>query len=175
MNPDTNPYAPGAGTLPPELAGRDELLARAATALNRFRDGLATRSLLLVGLRGVGKTVLLNRIAKDAESRGFITVVVEAPEKRSLPALLIPPLRSALLRLDRVAAAGAMATNLAAKAMRILGAFTKATKVKYQDIELSIDLGTEVGSADSGDFEHDLIELLLAIGNAAREDRKSVV
>src|ERR1700688_4308027 len=102
MNPRTNPYAPGAGTPPPELAGRDELIDRAAIALDRIRAGRPARSLILYGLRGVGKTVLLNRIHRDAEARGFYSVRIEAPEERSLPGLLIPVLRSTLIRLSRV-------------------------------------------------------------------------
>src|SRR5262249_61493662 len=109
MDPRTNPYAPGAGTPPPELAGRDEIIERAEIALDRFRSGLAARSLLMVGLRGVGKTVLLTRIAQQTEARGLVAVSLEAPERRSLPALLIPPVRSALLKLDRIAAAGGLA------------------------------------------------------------------
>jgi AAA ATPase domain len=100
MDPRKNPYAPGAGTPPPELAGRDELIERAAIALDRIRVGRAARSLIMHGLRGVGKTVLLNRIETEAEARGLATVRVEAPEERSLPALLIPVLRVALLHLD---------------------------------------------------------------------------
>ena len=171
MNPRTNPYAPGAGTLPPELAGRDDIIEKAAIALDRFREGLPARSLLLVGLRGVGKTVLLTRIAQDSEARGFVVVNVEAPEKRSLPALLIPPLRAALLRLDRMAAAG----NLAKKALRALGGFVGAMKLKYQDIEFGVDLGDEPGIADSGDLEHDLIDIFLEVGRAAKEKKTAVV
>jgi Cdc6-like AAA superfamily ATPase len=78
MDPRTNPYSPGAGTQPPELAGRDEIIAKASIALDRFRAGLPARSLLLVGLRGVGKTVLLTRIAQESEARGFVVVNVEA-------------------------------------------------------------------------------------------------
>ena len=151
MNPRTNPYAPGAGTQPPELAGRDDIIERAEIALDRFREGRAARSLLMVGLRGVGKTVLLIRIAQKIEARGFVVVSIEAPEKRSLPALLIPSLRTALLKLDRIAAAG----DLAKKALRALGGFVKAMKVKFQDVEFGVDLGTEPGIADSGDLEHD--------------------
>src|SRR2546422_5972616 len=151
MDPRTNPYAPGAGTLPPELAGRDEIIEKTAIALDRFRAGLAARSSLMVGLRGVGKTVLLTRIAQQTEARGFVVVSMEAPEKRSLPALLIPPLRSALLKLDRIAATG----ELARKALRTLGGFVGAMKLKYKDIKLSVDLGSEAGVADSGDLEHD--------------------
>ena len=171
MDPRTNPYAPGAGTFPPELAGRDEIIERAAIALDRFRDGRAARSLLLVGLRGVGKTVLLTRIAQQSEARGFVVLSVEAPEKRSLPALLIPPLRTALLKLDRVAATG----DMAKKALRVLGGFVNAMKLKYQDIEFGVELGSESGVADSGDLEHDLIELFTEIGRAAREKETAIV
>ncbi len=170
MDPRINPYAPGAGTKPPELAGRDEIIIKSAIALDRFRSGLASRSLLLIGLRGVGKTVLLNHIAQDAEARGFIVVTIEAPEKRSLPALLIPALRSALLKLDRIASA----SSLSQKALRILGGFVGAMKVKYQDIEFSVDLGKESGIADSGDLEHDLSELFIEVAQAAKEKNTAI-
>jgi AAA ATPase domain len=171
MDPRTNPYSPGAGTLPPELAGRDEIILKASIALDRFRAGLPARSLLLVGLRGVGKTVLLTRIAQESDARGFVVVTVEAPEKRSLPALIIPPMRSALLKLDRLASAG----DLAKKALRTLGGFVGAMKIKYQDIEFGVDLGDEPGIADSGDLEHDLIDLFQEIGRAAKEKGTAVV
>lgn len=171
MDPRTNPYAPGAGTPPPELAGRDEIIERASIALDRFRNGLPARSLLLVGLRGVGKTVLLTRIARETEARGFVVVSIESPEQRSLPALLIPSLRTALLRLDRIAAVG----ELAKKALRALGGFVSAMKLKYEDIEFGVDLGSEPGIADSGDLEHDLISLFIELGHAAKEKRTAVV
>lgn len=171
MNPRTNPYAPGAGTLPPELAGRDEIIEKAAIALDRFRNGLSARSLLLVGLRGVGKTVLLTRIAKDTEARGFVIVEIEAPEKRSLPALLIPSLRTALLQLDRLAAAG----DFAKRALKVLGGFVGAMRIKYADIEFGVDLGSEQGVADSGDLEHDLIDLFIEVGKAAKQTNTAVV
>ncbi len=171
MDARTNPYAPGAGTIPPELAGRDEIIEKAAIALDRFRSGLSARSLLFVGLRGVGKTVLLTRISQQTEARGFVVVQLEAPEKRSLPALLIPPMRTALLKLDRIASAG----NLAKKALKVLGGFVGAMKIKYEDIEFGVDLGTDPGTADSGDLEHDLIDLLLEVGRAAKEKHTAVV
>lgn len=171
MDPRTNPYAPGAGTLPPELAGRDEIIEKAAIALDRFRNGLSARSLLLIGLRGVGKTVLLTRIAKETEARGFIVIQIEAPEKRSLPALLIPSLRTALLQLDKIVAAG----DLAKRALKVLGGFVGAMKVKYADIEFGVDLGSEYGIADSGDLEHDLIELFREVGKAAKQKNTAVV
>jgi hypothetical protein len=171
MDPRKNPYAPGAGTPPPELAGRDDLIERAAIALDRIRAGRAARSLVLHGLRGVGKTVLLNRIETDAEARGFACVKVEAPEDRSLPALLIPVLRVALLRLDR---GKRMRANLA-RAGRALAGFARALKVKYRDIEVSTDFEPERGLADSGDLDTDLTDLLASVGTAAREYRTGVV
>jgi len=105
MDPRQNPYAPGAGTIPPELAGRDDLIERVSIAIDRSKNGLSARGFLFVGLRGVGKTVLLTRIAQEAEAKGVISVAVETPEKKSLPGLIIPALRSALLKLDRVAGA----------------------------------------------------------------------
>src|SRR3990167_2267653 len=128
MDPRTNPYAPGAGTLPPELTGRDEIIQKVAIALDRCRNGLSARGLLLVGLRGVGKTVLLTRMAQDAMANGFAVVSIETPEKRSLPALIIPSLRAALLKLDRVAATGETIKHI----FRILGGFITAMKLKYK-------------------------------------------
>ena len=171
MNPRTNPYAPGAGTQPPELAGRDDIIEKAAIALDRFRSGLSARSLLLVGLRGVGKTVLLSRIANETEARGFVVLKIEVPEKRSLPSVLIPPLRSALLKLDRIVAAG----EKAKQALRVLGSFANAMKFKFGDIEVSLDLGSEPGTAGSGYLENDLIDLFIEVGKAAKEKNTAVV
>jgi len=170
MDPRLNPYAPGAGTPPPELAGRDELVTRGAVALDRIRGRRAARSLILYGLRGVGKTVLLNRIRLDSEARGLITVPIEAPEGRSLPAILTPTLRSALFRLSRREAAKAGL----GKALRALGSFARALKLKYDDIEVGLDLDYERGLADSGELETDITELLATIGAAAAERNTAV-
>lgn len=164
MDPIRNPYAPGAGTRPPELAGRDALLETGRIALERIRLGRPAKSLLLVGLRGVGKTVLLDRVLRDAEAAGLQTISIEAPENRTLPAFLAPQLRIVLLRLSK----NEKAKNLAARAMRGLAGFIRALKVKYQDIELNLDLESEPGLADNGDLEHDLQALLEAVGEAAR-------
>lgn len=171
MDPRQNPYAPGAGTPPPELAGRDELIERAAVALDRIRAGRPARSFILYGLRGVGKTVLLNRIRLDAEARGIASVKMEAPEGRSLPALLIPALRSTLLRLSR----GEALKGHLLKGMKALAGFTKALKVRYQDIEMAIDVDPETGLADSSDLDTDLTDLLLTLGKAAGERDTAIV
>ena len=171
MDPRQNPYAPGAGTPPPELAGRDELIERAAVALDRIRAGKSARSFILYGLRGVGKTVLLNRIRLEAEARGISSVRMEAPEGRSLPALLIPPLRATLLRLGR----GQVLKDNLLKGTRALASFAKAFRVKYQDVEFSIDVDPETGLADSSDLDTDLTDLLLTLGKAAGERDTAIV
>jgi hypothetical protein len=165
VDPVKNPYSPGAGTPPPELAGRDDLKKVVHIALERVRAGRPTKSVLLVGLRGVGKTVLLDRIREDAEATGIHTIRIEAPESRSLPAILAPQLRQALLRLSR----NEEAKHLAHRALRGLAGFAKALKVKYQDIEVGFDFEPEPGLADNGDLEHDLQALLEVVGAAAKK------
>lgn len=163
MDPRLNPYSPGAGTQPPELAGRSALLEHAEVSLDRLRGGYAERSLVFHGLRGVGKTVLLNRIRTDAEDRGLIAYAIEAPEDRSLPSLLAPALRSILLQLSRKE----HAKEFAHKALQALSGFLTSVKVSYGDIVFTLDVEPEPGLADSGDLETDLFELLRYTGEAA--------
>ena len=165
MDPIRNPYAPGAGTPPPELAGRDELRETVRVSLARVRLARPAKSVLMVGLRGVGKTVLLDRIREEAEAAGIHTLFVEAPEDRSLPAMLAPRLREALLKLSR----HERARDLAQRALRGLAGFAGALKMKYEDIEVGLDFAPEPGLADNGDLEQDLTELLMAAGTAAKE------
>ena len=171
MDARQNPFAPGAGTPPPELAGRDDILERAAVALDRIRDRRSARSLVFYGLRGVGKTVLLNRVRLDAEARGIASVRIEAPEERSLPALLAPALRSALLRLRRIDAA----KEKLGHAMKALAGFVGALKLKYADVELALDVEPEHGLADSGDLDTDLTDLIVSVAEAAAERGTAVV
>ena len=171
MDPILNPYAPGAGTPPPELAGRYDLREKARIALERARIGRPAKSVIMVGLRGVGKTVLLDRILMDAECSGISTLRIEAPENRSLPSALAPQLRLALLRLSNREAA----KDLARRALRGLAGFAKALKVKYQDIEVGLDFEPEPGLADNGDLESDMQDLFEAVGAAARADGTCVV
>jgi len=171
MDPVTNPFAPGAGTPPPELAGRDELRETVRVALERVRRGLPTKSILMVGLRGVGKTVLLDRMRDDAEAAGIHTMRIEAPESRSLPALLAPQLRQALLRLSR----NDQAKAFGQRALRALAGFAKSLKVKYHDIEVGIDFEPEPGLADNGDLEHDLQALFETVGTTAQKANTALV
>ena len=165
MDPITNPFSPGAGSPPPELVGRDPILERARVLLGRVRTKRAEKSLLLTGLRGVGKTVLLNEIERLASATGYRTVTVEAHEDKPLGPLIAPQLRTLLYGLDRVAGAG----DKVKRGFRVLRSFIGGLKLTYADIELGLDVEPEQGSADSGDIELDLANLFVAVGEAAEE------
>ena len=171
MDPITNPYSPGAGTPPPELAGRDELREKVRVAIGRIRIGNPAKSVLMVGLRGVGKTVLLDQMRQDAEVSGVYTLKLEAPEDRSLPALLAPQLRLILLKLSAVESA----KDYAVRGLRALAGFAKSLKVKFEDIEVGFDFEPEPGLADNGDLEGDLSALLEQVGLAAKSAKTAVV
>lgn len=171
MDPVNNPYSPGAGTRPPELTGREHLRKTMQVAIARKRKGLNAKSILMVGLRGVGKTVLLDLIRDDAEYSGVHTIRMEAPEKRSLPALIAPQLRKQLLRLSLIE----NAKDNARRALRALAGFAKSLKVKYSDIEIGFDEEPEPGLANNGDLEHDLPELLEVVGQAAQKADTALV
>lgn len=171
MDPVANPFAPGAGTPPPELAGREKLRERVRIAVARTQRRHAAKGVLLVGLRGVGKTVLLDRMREDAETVGALTLGIEAPEERSLPALLAPQVRQALLDVSRMR----RARELGQRGLRALASFVSALKMKYDDIEVGFDFDAEPGLADSGDLEFDLRSLLEAVGDAASAADKATV
>jgi len=171
MDPLHNPFAPGAGSPPPELAGRSDLLHQAEIALSRIMKGRSEKSFFLVGLRGVGKTVLLHKISEISEKQGYKTVIIEAHEKKSLPLLLLPELRRVLISLD----SGEMISDKVKRGLRVLKSFANAVKfTTAEGISVSLDIDPEVGTADSGDLEADLIQVFIALGEAAK-DRKTAV
>ncbi len=171
MDPIRNPYAPGAGSPPPELAGRGAIRKDVEVRLQRLRLGRPAKSVMLVGLRGVGKTVLLDQMRKDAEAAGINTVRIETPEDRSLPALLAPALRIALLKLSKKEAA----KDYAIRGLRALAGFASKLKVSYADIEVGLDYAPEPGLADNGDLEGDLTALLHQVGEAGKAAGTAVV
>lgn len=171
MDPFNNPFSPGAGNTPPELAGRDDVRMQAKIIIERLRRGRTERSLLLIGLRGVGKTVLLNAVRRDATQSGVHALQIEALEDRSLPSLLVPQLRLELLRMHRSEAAKVKAV----RALRALAGFVGKMKIKYQDIEVGLDYKPEPGLADNGDLDLDLAALLQAVGEAAQQAQSALV
>ena len=170
MDPIKNPFSPGAGAPPPELVGRDPILEQARILLGRIKQKRPEKSILLTGLRGVGKTVLLNEIERLAKADGYRTIVVEAHEDKPLGPLIAPYLRSLLFELDRIAGAG----DKVKRGLRVLRSFLGALQVTYKDITVGLDVDPEKGSADSGDLEIDLPNLFVAVAEAA-EDRKCAV
>jgi hypothetical protein len=170
MDPFRNPYSPGAGSPPPELVGRDPILEEARILLGRVKQKRPEKSMLLTGLRGVGKTVLLNEIEYMAKESGYRTIFVEAHEEKPLGPLIAPYLRGLLFDLDRIAGVG----NKVKRGLAVLRSFVGALKLTVGDVSIGLDIEPEKGSADSGDLEIDLPNLLVAIGEAA-QDRNSAI
>jgi len=167
MDPIKNPFSPGAGSPPPELVGRDPVLEQARILLGRVRQRRPEKSLLLTGLRGVGKTVLLNEIQRMANDDGYRTIFIEAHEGKALGPLIAPYLRSLLYDLDRMAGTG----DKVKRGLAVLRSFIGALKLTMGEMSIGLDIEPEKGAADSGDLEVDLPNLFIAIGEAA-DDRK---
>jgi hypothetical protein len=165
-----NPFAPGAGSPPPELVGRDPILEQARVLLGRIRQKKSEKSMLLTGLRGVGKTVLLNEIERLAKAQDYRTIPIEAHENKPLGPLLAPQLRTVLYDLDRLAGTG----QKVKRGLAVLRSFIGAMKVELGEVTFGLDIEPEKGAADSGDLEIDLPNLFAAVGEAA-EERNSAV
>lgn len=170
MDPIKNPYSPGAGSPPPELVGRDPILEQARILFGRIKQKKSEKSMLLTGLRGVGKTVLLNEIRRIADTNKYHTVSIEAHENKALGPLIVPHLRTLLYELDRLAGAG----DKVKRGLAVLRSFIGGLKITMGEVSIGLDTEPEKGSADSGDLEIDLPNLFIAIAEAA-EDRKSAV
>lgn len=171
MDTIRNPYAPGAGNRPPELAGREDILEMARTTLGRIARARAAQSLILVGLRGVGKTVLLTEIRRIAEEDGYFPIMIEAHEGKSLPAMIVPPLKELLSGLSQME----KAKELGRKGLRVLRGFVGSLSVTLDGITYGLSVDPEPGVADSGDLEADLPSLLEVVGLAARAAGRPIV
>ena len=170
MDPIENPFAPGAGAPPPELVGRKHILDKAEIALRRLQLGKSEKSFLLIGLRGVGKTVLLNKMDQIIKKARNCSIYIEAHEKKPFAQILIPHLRKVLFELDSQGAVN----KKVKRALRVLKSFFESVKLKYQDIELGLDISAERGSADSGDLEVDLPVLLEFVAEAAFDKKTAI-
>ena len=162
MDPYANPFAPGAGSRPPELAGRADLLEEARVACRRSVEGRHVRGMVMLGLRGTGKTVLLNEIEGIGRDAGLLTSQVEAPESASLARLLMPQMTKAMRSLSGVE----RAKQIAQRGLGGLRNFASIFDLEVAGVAIGVD--PEPGLADSGDMEHDLPDLFEEIGRAAR-------
>jgi hypothetical protein len=169
MDPVANPFSPGAGSRPPELAGREEIVRAAEVSLKRIIASKSAQSQIFLGLRGTGKTVLLNEVMEIAERVGYISAFIEAPENKPLTEMLYPAMRQVLRKLSALEAAKHTAT----KGLRALRGFASAFKISLGDVEIGVD--ADPGVADSGNLEIDLAEMFEAIGLAARAAGKGWV
>ena len=165
MDPIKNPFSPGAGSPPPELVGRDPILEQARVLLGRIKAGRPEKSMLLTGLRGVGKTVLLNEIARLAEAAGYRALSIEAHEDKPLGPLIASNLRTLLYDLNRMAGAG----NKVKRGLAVLRSFVGALNITVGEVTIGLDIDPEKGTADSGDLETDLPNLFVAVAEAAAE------
>lgn len=171
MDTYTNPFNPGAGVSPPELAGRSDVLDQAIVALERTRRGRHAKSLMVLGLRGVGKTVLLNEIGKQAVSRGYVSEQIEARDGEDLRYLLIHALRRVLLQLNRAE----KAIESVKKGLGVLRSFIGTLTVSAGGVDITLGVDPEIGFADSGDLEVDVKDVLLATAQAAQGAGQPVV
>ncbi len=166
MKATHNPYNPGAGVPPPELAGRDHLVEIARVAIARAKAGRPAKSAIMLGLRGVGKTVLLNAFEAIAEEEGCQTALIEIDPSTPLAQQLAPQMQHILHRLDRMKKAGAELQ----KAFGALRAFASMFKATVGDV----DFGFAVTPA-TGDLSIDLTDLLVAIADAAKKRDTAVI
>lgn len=168
MDPVRNPYSPGAGTRPPALVGREREIDAMDVALQRMLIGRDGRSQMLTGLRGVGKTVLLNEFEMLAEARGWFHEHIEINEEGDLPVRLASAFRRLLLAMDARRRIG----ERIRRAMGVLKAFNLRIP---GGVELTIDVEPVTGPADSGDLATDLAGLFVELGEVGRDHRTGLL
>lgn len=169
MNPVSNPYSPGAGNRPPELAGRDDVVAQADVMFQRLKEGMTIEPMVLVGLRGVGKTVLLRHLREMAERAGYEVLWAEADEDKSLPEVLVVGLRKTLLALSRIEAV----KDRVRQSFGALKSFVAGFNLTIGEFGVSYD--PELGVADSGDLEADVSDIISEVGQVAAAAHKGLV
>lgn len=170
MDPRKNPYAPGAGTKPPALVGRDKQIESFDILLERLENGYAEQSMIITGLRGVGKTVLLDVFREKAEGRGWATVEWEIEKKAPFGPKVAAQARKALLQI-------APKTRWKDRALRAAATLKSFTVTFSPDgaMTAGLDVDALAGAADSGSLSEDLSDLFVAIGEAARDHEVGVI
>ena len=167
MDAVDNPFSPGAGTPPPAFVGREDLIESYRVALRRTVSGRPGKSIMPIGLRGVGKTVLLNRFDLMAQEEGLVRAFIEAPETGDFEHLLAARLRSILLELDRGTVSQAV--------KRALGTLKSFSYNLPDGTSISLNVDPIAGSADSGVLAEDVTDLLVSVGEAANDRSRGLL
>ena len=170
MDPRKNPYAPGAGTKPPALVGRDRQIESFGILLERLENGYVEQSMIITGLRGVGKTVLLDVFREKAEDRDWATVEWEVEKNTAFAPKMAAHVRRALLQI----APKAKWADRVLRAASILKSFT-VTFNPDGAMTAGLDIDALAGVGDSGALSEDLTDLFVAIGEAAQDQGVGVV
>ena len=166
-----NPYTPGAGVPPRYLAGRENTIREAEEILNYIANGYFARSVVYYGLRGVGKTVLLNHIEDMAEAQSIHYEHIEIGERDSFKSNI----SLNVLKLIRQMSAKEKAKQYVDKALSVLKAFSiRYSQESGFSIGVDADVISAVGIADTGNFQNDLTELLIALGSIAQNQECGV-
>jgi hypothetical protein len=165
MDPVGNPFNPGAGTQPPLLVGRDAQLAAMSVAVKRIDAGRFDRSTMLTGLRGVGKTVLLNEFGRIAQGEGWVHAHTEATDDVQAATALAGLARRVLLELSL----RERSKDRAKRALGVLRSFIKVHVPLGDAGTLAIDFEPRPGQADTGQLDGDLAGVLIELGETARE------
>lgn len=166
MDPAKNPFSPGAGVQPPELAGRKDILEKANLAIRRMNYGNFSRSCLLLGLRGVGKTVLLTRIESMAKEQNCEVCSFEVSQNTSLPQQLANEAKNLLQKFSKKE----KMKETVKTAASVLRGFASAFSLKLGDFSIEV-----LPTPASGDLRVDMIALLLSIGLASKEVNRTTV
>ncbi len=166
-----NPYTPGAGLVPGYLAGREEMLKTAAESIAALAQGYPTRSLVYYGLRGVGKTVLVNKIEKIAEASNVLYEHMEVSERSSFKAAIAFHVQ----KLMQQTSTKEQAKSFLHKTFAVLKAFQITYSPEGEiGFGLKDEIEAAVGVSDTGNFQNDLTELFVALGALARQNEQAV-
>ena len=172
MDARRNPYTPNAGAVPPVIAGRDELEARFNLLLARIEDGRSEQAMIVTGLRGVGKTVLLEQFRREAERQGWVVLLEEIAkhDEGDFRRLLAAWMRTALLSLSP----RERWSDRLRHALGVLRSFSVSVDPTGQ-LSAGIDVGIQYGLADQGVLQQDIADLFIATGEAAKEHERAIV
>ena len=166
----TNPYKPGAGTMPEYLAGRDNIINNTKTILLDLRDGGMASHTIFYGVRGVGKTVLLNRIESIAATYNYLYEHIECDEHFDFAHSVILTCKRFIKQMSKLESA----KELINKVKAVLLSFKLTYGAEDNDVSIGVDADSLTETADTGDLSQDLSTLIIALGELAAKCKKQI-